>query len=104
MIKIEEIPKTKCYQITQDGVYAGCCLITDDGDAVILWQLYIKNKFRGLGLGKKLMEHVIQDQKKDIYLIANPFGEEVMDIPDLERWYESLGFVKCLTDMMVYKV
>lgn len=61
----------KPYCLLVDNNFAGVCAIYDRRDFVKIGPLVILNKFSGKGLGKKMLQHVIQENKNKSLLITS---------------------------------
>lgn len=89
-------PFTELYILEQEGTIAGYAAVavtyTTEGGGKTLWldELYIKEQFRGKGLGRSVIEYLKSDMTvKRIRLEITPqnFGAE--------RLYKSLDFYGC---------
>jgi len=54
----------------------------DDGFGVYIYNLLVKNEFRGHGLGRRLMERVCHDYPRDTVYVMS----------DVDAYYEKLGY------------
>lgn len=85
------LPKGKLYTAKYKGKVAGCVgLIPLDNNYCEVKILYVRDEFRGLGIGKLLMKSVIEDGKKLSYdlMVLDTFSylERAVDL------YYKLGF------------
>lgn len=58
-----------------------------------IWGMYVNEKYRGMGIGKRLMEKIISEAKKildvkKVTLMVNPQQHQA------QKLYESFGFLK----------
>lgn len=67
-------------------------------DMMCIELLKIYSKYQGKGLGKKLVNSIIQKSKelncKSIFVRAEPFADSRMDLEELIEWYSHLGFYR----------
>jgi len=78
-----------------DGVHAGCCAIrpldsADYANACEMKRLYVRPEFRGLGLGRRLAETILelaQQANYDCVLL-----DTLDDMESARALYEDLGF------------
>jgi GNAT superfamily N-acetyltransferase len=67
-------------------------------DMMCIELLKIYSKYQGKGLGKKLVNSIIQKSKelncKYIFVRAEPFADSRMDLEELIDWYSNLGFYR----------
>lgn len=69
-----------------------------------LSDLQVNKDFRGQGLGRILLQHVIKKHNKaDLYLRPQPYKDKEMSKEDLKEFYSSEGFVETDDDLMKYK-
>jgi GNAT superfamily N-acetyltransferase len=61
---LTSIANSLCYSILDSGRFAGFArVVTDSSTVYYLCDLFILPDYRGKGLGKKLMQHVVKDPK-----------------------------------------
>lgn len=69
-----------------------------------LSDLQVKKDFRGQGLGRILLKHVIDKHQNDeLYLRPQPYKSNEISENDLRKFYESEGFVPEGKELMVFK-
>jgi ribosomal protein S18 acetylase RimI-like enzyme len=78
-----------------DGVFAGCCAIrpldtADYANACEMKRLFVKPAFRGLGLGRKLTERILELAQQADY--ACVLLDTLDDMESARALYEDLGF------------
>lgn len=78
-----------------DGVFAGCCAIrpldsVDYANACEMKRLYVSPEFRGLGLGRKLAEKILELAQQADY--ACVLLDTLDDMESARALYEDLGF------------
>jgi ribosomal protein S18 acetylase RimI-like enzyme len=78
-----------------DGIFAGCCALrsldsADYTNACEMKRLYVKPAFRGLGLGRKLAEGVLELAQQAGY--ACVLLDTLDDMESARALYEDLGF------------
>ena len=78
-----------------DGVFAGCCAIrpldsADYANACEMKRLYVRPAFRGLGLGRKLAEGILELAQQADY--ACVLLDTLDDMESARALYEDLGF------------
>lgn len=84
-------PEGRLYIVFCDGEPAGCVAMRPFGDGCCeLKRLYVRPRFRGLGLGRMAVERIIEDAKelkyKKIYLDTHESFESANAL------YKKLGF------------
>lgn len=89
-------PFIELYILEHEGIIAGYAAIavtyTTEGGGKTLWldELYVKEQFRGKGLGRSVIEYLKSDDTvKRIRLEITPSNS------DAERLYKALGFCVC---------
>jgi len=85
-------PTGRLFLITVENKPAGCIALRKIGDEICeMKRLYLRDGFRGLGLGKRLIERLIKDAKvigyKKMRLDTLPDK-----MPQAVKLYESYGF------------
>ena len=78
-----------------DGIFAGCCAIrpldtSDYANACEMKRLYVRPAFRGLGLGRKLAERILELAQQAGY--ACVLLDTLDDMESARALYEDLGF------------
>ncbi len=69
-----------------------------------LSDLQTKEEFQGMGLGGKLLDHVISIYKNDdLYLRPEPYKNKALSEKELRKFYSSHGFVNSGKELMKYK-
>lgn len=80
------------YLVQEDGVFVGFTAIQPHGDKLFLSKLYITKEFRGKGYGRRTLDFVLNEAKrenlKSVYLTVNRGN-----IPSIAV-YEKYGFKK----------
>lgn len=93
--------------MTNDGRIIGCATLcvfdSPTGRKASVEDVVVSSQYRGLGLGKKLMEHVIEYARKelknvDIHLTSRPHRVAANEL------YKQLGFQQKQTNVYVMKV
>lgn len=80
-----------------DGVLAGCCALrpldsSDYSNAAEMKRLYVRQAFRGLGLGRQLTEGILDAARKSGYSCV--LLDTLDDMESARALYEDLGFVE----------
>ncbi len=80
-----------------DGVLAGCCALrpldsSDYSNAAEMKRLYVRQAFRGLGLGRQLTECILDAARKSGYSCV--LLDTLDDMESARALYEDLGFVE----------
>lgn len=78
-----------------DGVVAGCCALrpldaSDYSNAAEMKRLYVRQAFRGLGLGRQLTEGILDAARKAGYSCV--LLDTLDDMESARALYEDLGF------------
>lgn len=78
-----------------DGVVAGCCALrpldgSDYTNAAEMKRLYVRQAFRGLGLGRQLTEGILDAARKAGY--SSVLLDTLDDMESARALYEDLGF------------
>ena len=86
--------------IEYNGEYAGYCSIKPEDDGFFLSKFYMKKEFRGMGLAKKLLDHVLEifSSKKPlrVHLTVNKHNADSIAV------YKKMGFEifnECVNDI-----
>lgn len=97
-------PFIELYILEQEGITAGYAAIavtyTTEGGGKTLWldELYVKEQFRGKGLGKSVIEFLQADKSvKRIRLEITPENERAKAL------YKSEGFAECEYRQMIFE-
>jgi ribosomal protein S18 acetylase RimI-like enzyme len=82
---------------TVDGEPAGCCAFrplanSDHINACEMKRLYVRNAFRGLGLGRRLVEAVIEGAQQAGY--STMLLDTLSDMESARALYQEVGFVE----------
>ena len=88
-------PRGALFLATVDGQVAGCCALrpiegTDYPDAAEMKRLYVRDAFRGLGLGRQLVEATLDAARQAGY--ACVLLDTLDDMEAARALYEDLGF------------
>jgi putative acetyltransferase len=80
-----------------DGEPAGCCAMrplynTDHLNACEMKRLYVRPAFRGFGLGRLLVEHVLSDGRLSGY--TTMLLDTLSDMETARALYQEMGFVE----------
>lgn len=80
-----------------DGALAGCCALrpldnTDYANACEMKRLYVRPKFRGLGLGRILAEGIMDSARQGAYGCV--LLDTLSDMETARALYQDLGFVE----------
>lgn len=88
--------KYKCFVYNEDNIIAAGRALADGRDASYICDVAVHSDYQGLGLGKKIIQYLINESKghKKIILYANP-GKEA--------FYAKFGFKKMNTAMAIFK-
>lgn len=77
-IKIQIEEKFIYFLVKYENEYAGYCAVKLETDGIFLSKLYIMEKYRGKGLSKKLLKHILESfsEKKPfrIHLTVNKYN------------------------------
>lgn len=80
------------YLVQEDGVFAGFTAVQPQGDKLFLSKLYITKEFRGKGYGRRTLDFVMSEAKrenlKSVYLTVNRGNASSIAV------YEKYGFKK----------
>lgn len=80
------------YLVQEDGVFVGFIAVQPQGDRLFLSKLYLTKEYRGNGYGKRMMNFVFDEAKKEnlksVYLTVNRYNTPSIKI------YEKSGFKK----------
>lgn len=80
------------YLTQEDGVFVGFIAVQPQGDKLFLSKLYLLKEYRGNGFGKRMINFVFEEAKKNrfksVYLTVNRYNTPSIEI------YEKLGFKK----------
>ena len=80
-------PYTPTHYFMYEGKYIGSFIINEDSDGVGIWNLCIKEEYRGQGYGKLMMlEILMRFGHKPLYLFVYKDNEVALNL------YESVGF------------
>jgi ribosomal protein S18 acetylase RimI-like enzyme len=78
--------------IWTDGKLAGMNgLFYEKSDTVAIWGMFVRKEFRGLGLGKKLMQEIEKEIRKDKVVTKIQVSVTTSQVAALEL-YKKLGF------------
>lgn len=81
------IKKQKHYKIiTIDGIKAGCLLVENKDDGVILDEVYIEDRYRNKGVGTSIIEKIISSNNI-VYLWVYKLNKRAISL------YKKLGFI-----------
>jgi putative acetyltransferase len=88
-------PRGALFLATVDGQVAGCCALrpiegTDYPNAAEMKRLYVRDAFRGLGLGRQLVEATLDAARQAGY--ACVLLDTLDDMEAARALYEDLGF------------
>lgn len=88
-------PRGALLLATVDGAFAGCCALrpldsADYANACEMKRLYVRPTFRGLGLGRKLAERIMELAQQADY--ACVLLDTLDDMESARTLYEDLGF------------
>ena len=88
-------PRGSILLATVDGVIAGCCALrpldnVDYANACEMKRLYVRAPFRGLGLGRGLVEEVLETARQSDY--ACILLDTLSDMEAARALYDDLGF------------
>lgn len=88
-------PRGALLLATVDGDFAGCCALraldsADYANACEMKRLYVRPAFRGLGLGRKLAERILELAQQADY--ACVLLDTLDDMESARTLYEDLGF------------
>lgn len=80
-----------------DGTPAGCCALraldaVDYANACEMKRLYVRPQFRGLGLGRRLAEEILEAARLAGY--ASVFLDTLDEMETARAMYQDLGFVE----------
>ena len=76
-----------------NGDAAGSVEIAPYGDAWIMFSLYVPPVHRGAGVGRKLVDSVLEFAgDRTVYLEPKPWADGGMSQLELVAWYMRLGF------------
>lgn len=71
-----------------------------------LWvtNLWVKNDLRGQGLGRKVMERMIDDLGRwDLFLNVSPYAGDTLNPEQLVAFYETFGFVMSAINGIMFR-
>lgn len=78
------------YLVQEDGVFAGFIALQPQDDKLFLSKLYLNKEFRGKGYGKRMLNFVFDEAKresfKSVYLTVNRFNTPSIEV------YKKYGF------------
>jgi putative acetyltransferase len=88
-------PRGKLMLATVNGEVAGCCAVrpldsSDYPNACEMKRLYVRPQFRGLGLGRQLVEEAMEAAREAGY--ASVLLDTLDDMEAARSLYEDLGF------------
>ena len=80
-----------------DGALAGCCALrpldtSDYANACEMKRLYVRTKFRGLGLGRLLAEAILDAARQRAYTCV--LLDTLSDMETARALYQDLGFAE----------
>lgn len=89
------VPRGALLLARVDGAVAGCCALrpldtTDYPNASEMKRLYVRPRFRGLGLGRQLAEAIMDAARVNAY--AHVLLDTLDDMEAARTLYEDLGF------------
>jgi ribosomal protein S18 acetylase RimI-like enzyme len=90
-------PRGRLLLATVSGKLAGCCALrpldgVDHADACEMKRLYVRPAFRGLGLGRRLVEATLDRARQADY--ACVLLDTLSDMESARALYDDLGFVE----------
>ncbi len=90
-------PRGALLLATVDGKVAGCCALrpldtADYPNAAEMKRLYVRDAFRGMGLGRQLVEAALDAARQSGY--ASVLLDTLDDMEAARTLYEELGFVE----------
>ena len=87
-------PEGGLFLATVDGKVAGCIAFRKiDDETCEMKRLFVREDFRGFGLGRKLIEKLFEKARDERYLSV--FLDTLADkMPSAVRLYKSFGFIK----------
>ena len=90
-------PRGALVLATVDGELAGCCAMrpmdsTDYANACEMKRLYVRDAFRGLGLGRQLAEHIMDAARLAGYSAI--LLDTLDDMQTARALYQDLGFAE----------
>jgi ribosomal protein S18 acetylase RimI-like enzyme len=88
-------PRGAIYLATSDGILAGCCALRPLGtldypNACEIKRLYVRSRFRRLGLGRQLVEAILDSARQAgfAYILLETLG----DMKSARALYKAMGF------------
>lgn len=90
-------PRGTMRLVRVDGVAAGCCALrpldaVDYANACEMKRLYVRPQYRGLGLGRRLAEEILEAARLCGY--ASVLLDTLDDMETARAMYQELGFVE----------
>ena len=85
------------YSLTQDDIYSTEGDVIGVDEYVLIDKVFVPLLERCKGKGREIMVDALEEIKRDfsgitVKIAALPFGEESIDMDDLVKFYETLGF------------